>query len=293
MRHGLALVLAIGGCLSAGCFSTQPTRTASRYGGTAPFQGPTGDDVVQLLIALIEKPVGDPALNQDIWQLADEQGIDLEHKVALHANGFRMGQFGSSPPASLLDLIHSERSCVNPRCINMRASNPTPVLLGPEQSRCCFQLLRSGDTIPIELERAQCQLQVTPLLNRDGTTRLKFVPCIKHGQPTRITEPVQEPGGTLGWHYEVRQPMAEYQHLSWQQTVSDKDYAIVGTWLDRQGTLGQCCFIETEPPAPIQRLLVLRVMRAGLDSQPPEDLVSKSSIAAQASQTVRGTPPSP
>lgn len=293
MRHGLALVGAWCSVLALGCYTPQPVKTLSLYGARAPFEGPTGGDVVQLLVALIERPVGDHALNQDIWQLADEQSLDLEHKVVLHENGFRMGQFGSCPPSSLRDLIRSDRSCVNPRCINMRAGNPTPVLLGPTQSHCSFHLVHSGMDKPVELDQAQCQLQVIPTLTKEGKTRLQFTPGIKHGQSTMTPRSVQDPGGTLRWLMEARQPTESYDHLSWYQTVSDSDYVVIGTWLDKQGTLGQRCFLETDVPPPVQRLLVLRAMRAGQDNVPPDDYLSKSpAIAAQAGlTTIRGTLP--
>jgi hypothetical protein len=292
MRHGLTLVLLMCGAAPLGCFSSQPSRSVSQYGRPSTFLGPTGADVVQVRVALLERPVGDHAINQEIWQLADEQSVDLEHKVALRDNGFRMGQFGSSPPGSLLDLIRSERSCINPECINMRAGNPRLVRLGPVQSHCAFQQIRSGECIPVEMDRVQCHLQVTPTLTREGTTRLEFVPVLKYGQPTMTPQPIQEPGGTLNWRIEMHQPTTSYPQLSWHQTVSDSDYIVIGTWLDRPGTLGQRCFVETETPPPLQRLLVLRALRAGHEPLAPEDWLSKSSsIAAQAGLTARGTPP--
>jgi hypothetical protein len=293
MRHGLALVVALCGGLLVGCFTAAPTRTLSLYGRRPTFEGPTGADVVHLLVALIERPVGDHAINQEIWQLADEQSVDLEHKVVLHDNGLRMGQFGSCPPASLNDMIRSHRSCLNPKCISMRAGNPTTVLLGPTQPHFSFQLVDSDQTTTIDLDQAQCQLQVTPTLTKDGKTRLEFAPCIRHGQPSMTPRPIQDPGGTLRWNMMWQKPTESYAQLNWQQTVCDSDWVVIGTFLDKQGTLGQRCFIETEMPPPVQRLLVLRALRTGQDNLPPEDCLSKSpSIAAQASQTtVRGTPP--
>src|SRR5262249_14814824 len=159
----------------------------------------------------------DYALNQEIWQLADEQSLDLEHKVLLHQNGFRMGQFGNCPPSSLRDLLQSDRSCLNPKDIYMRAGNPTIVLLGPTQSHCSCQLVRDGDSMPVEMDQAQCQLQVVPTLTKDGKTRLQFTPWIKHGQAAMTPRPIQDPGGTLRWEWECQQPSESYTHLSWQQ----------------------------------------------------------------------------
>src|SRR5262249_37608099 len=147
---------------------------------------PTGDDVVQLLVALVERPIGDFALNQEIWELADEQSLDLHGKVLLEENGFRMGQFGTLPPASLRELIRSERSCGNPRRIRTPAGSSTDVLLGPAVSRCAFELRREQQATPVELDQAQGMLVVAPTLVGDGRVQLQFTPAVKHGQPNLL-----------------------------------------------------------------------------------------------------------
>src|SRR5262249_51475294 len=128
--------------------------------------------------------------------------------------------------------------------------------------------------------------QVIPTLAGEGRVQLQFTPAIKHGQQTLTPRSVQEPGGTLRWDLQVRQPMEAYPQLSWRQTVSDSEYIIVGTWLDRRSTLGQSCFIQAEGLTPVQRLLVLRALRSAEDDVPSDDQLTRSpSIAAQAGLT--------
>jgi hypothetical protein len=291
MRLRLAMLLALSLVAGVGCFTAGPERTTTQYGARPPFQGPTGDDVVQLLVALIERPVGDFALNQEIWELADEQSVDLQAKVLLEENGFRMGQFGTQPPGSLRDLVASERSCVNPRRIQMRSGNNTQILLGPSSSRYVFQLRRDGQATPVELDQGQGMLLVTPHFTAEGKVQVQFTPAVKHGQQLLEPRSIQDPGGTLRWDLQVHQPMETYTHLSWQQTVCDSEYIIVGTWLEKHQTLGQSCFIEAEGIAPVQRLLVLRAMHSGQDEVPANDRLSRSpSLAVQAGLTaVRGS----
>jgi hypothetical protein len=291
MRRVLPVVLALCSGIFVGCFTPPTEHTAARY--PSPFEGPTGDNVVLLLVALVERPVGDRAINEEIWELADEQGIDLEHKTVVYDNGFRVGQFGSQPPASLRDLIRSERSCANPRQIRLHAGNATTVVLGSTQSHSFFQLVKDADKTSVELDQAQCQLQIVPTLLPDGHTRLQITPVVKHGQPSVMPRAVQEPSGTLRWDMRVQQPLETYSNLGWQQTVDDSDYLIIGTRLDHTDTLGQLCFIQTDGEPPIQRLLVLRAMRGGSDAHPIEEVTNRSStIAAQAGlQTARGAHP--
>jgi len=293
MRQVSAVVLALCSTIVLGCFSPQHERTAALYQSQSPFQGPTGENVVQLLVALVERPVGDYAINGEIWELADEQGIELEHKALVYDNGLRIGQFGSLPPASLRDLIRSERSCANPRRIRLYSGNSTNVVLGTTQSHCAFQLVNDDDKTLVELDQAQCQFQIVPTLLSDGHTRLQITPLIKHGQPNFAPHAIQEPSGTLRWEMLVQQSVETYANLAWQQTVDDSDYIVIGTRLELPDTLGQRCFIQMDSDPPVQRLLVLRALRGGLDAIPVEELLSRSpSIAAQAGlSTIRGVHP--
>jgi hypothetical protein len=297
MRHGQAMMLLLLTGSLLGCFTPRPERTTALFDPQQPFQGPTGDDVVQLLVALVERPAGDRALNQEMWVLADEQSVNLENspetRRRLGENGLRVGQFGSAPPGSLQELIRSGRSCVNPWCIRMHAGKPTPVVLGPPWGRCTFTLHGDGLDQEADLDQAQCLLQVVPTLTADNRTRLEFTPCIQHGKPNLTPQPVHDPSGMLRWDLKVQQPTESYPALSWQQTIGESEYLVVGTWLDRPDTLGQRCFIHTEGPQPVQRLLVLRALRTPVDPASIEQMLSRSpALALQANlSAVRGSRP--
>src|SRR5262249_31000495 len=117
MRHGQARLLGLLTALLAGCATGKVPHAVTWLDHLRPFQGPTGPDVVSMQVALIERPVGDPYLNHELWAGADEQAIPLERKVVLEDNGLRVGQIGGIAPAKLLALLTSEKSCINPRCL--------------------------------------------------------------------------------------------------------------------------------------------------------------------------------
>ncbi len=109
-------------------------------------------------VAIIERPLGDSFLNQELWSEADEQAIradvgeqavSLERKTALEKNGFRVGQVGGlMPPAKLLSLLLSPRSC-QPHRVQLHAGNATTIPLGPVWPHCRCQLVaRRGKTCP-------------------------------------------------------------------------------------------------------------------------------------------------
>src|SRR5262249_48061548 len=126
MRHAAALGLALLTGALAGCFTGRGERSLTRAASQRPFEGPTGADGVQLQGAVVERPLGDRFLNFELWELGDEQGVNLERKPVLEENGFRVCQIGGLPPAGLQALLTSPRSCPDPRLVRGRAGEPAP-----------------------------------------------------------------------------------------------------------------------------------------------------------------------
>jgi hypothetical protein len=209
-------------------------------------------------VALLECPVGDPIINHELWNSVDEQVVSLERKAVLEDNGFRIGQIGGITPARLQTLLTSEKSCVNPRRLFLHADNPTSLVLGPRAAVCQFELQQRDQPAPVSLTEAECTLSVTPSLTKDGRMRLQFTPQIRYGDK-RLT-PQAAPDGS-GLMLAEGQPTKTYSTLAWELTLAPNQYLIVGARSDRQTTLGYRCFLRTDEPIPVQRLLVIRTSR--------------------------------
>ncbi len=141
MRRRLALMLAL--CLgcAAGCHPGGAARSTAWLPRLRPFQGPAGADVVQMRVALVECPLGEPDfryINGELWALADERAIDLEHQQVMKDSGFRVGQVGSQPPARLLELLTSGRSNTAARSISFRADHAKELPIGPTLPACRY-----------------------------------------------------------------------------------------------------------------------------------------------------------
>src|SRR5262249_7149705 len=115
MCDGRALVLGLLAGLLGGCAPERALHPAAWLEHLRPNQGRSGPDVVQLEVALVERPLNDPYLSEDLWKLVDEHAVPPEREVVLNDNGFRAGKLGGVVPGELLDLLRSERSCANPR----------------------------------------------------------------------------------------------------------------------------------------------------------------------------------
>jgi hypothetical protein len=271
---GLMLAL-VGGCTPS--TSLRPTSWLER------LQGPTGPDVVVMVVAVVEQPAGDRYLNQELWASADEQIVPLDHRSVLEDNGFRVGQVAGIVPETLQELLLSPRSNANPKQYTTRAGNVTNIALGPLQPSCSFQSQRDGQPTDVSFKKAQCQLRIVPSPASDGRMRLEFTPQIVHGDETVVTKPNAERSGREMRH---EQPTESFAHLTWDVTLAPGEFIVVGARIDKPDTLGQRCFIEMkEDAAPVQRLLVIRAGRAASPS------TSRSASSGEITVSDKKSPP--
>jgi hypothetical protein len=290
MRHGSALLL-LSTLTLIGCTSEKPVRSGSWFDRLLQPAGPTGPEAVQMDVALLERPLGDPYINRDLWDAADEQVIPLESRGILEDNGFRIGQIGGITPARLQALLTSERSCVNPRRIRTLAGRPSKLVLGPEMECCECRVQGEGSPVSIQLDRALCTFEVVPTLTADRRTRLRFVPQVLHGAANLKPCPASDQSG---WMLKEERPAERYAQLAFEVSLAPNEYVVIGGRFDKPETLGHRCFLRAGETPPVQRILVIRTARdPGSPSDPPfpDEPISVRSppLAFRAGMTARGS----
>jgi hypothetical protein len=267
--------------LLAGCLTGKPEESVSWRDHFQPLCGPTGPDVVQMDVALLERPVGDRYVNQDLWEFVDEQTIGPEQKGVLEDNGLRVGQVGGIPPAGLQMLLTSDASCVNPRRIRLHAGNPTTLLIGPPLPTCHFQVHTVPEPVTVDVEQAQCTLVVVPTLTKDGHIRLQFTPQVPHGETVLMPCPVPE---SSRWVLQEQRPTEKFPATAWEITLAPNEYVVVGGRFDRPDTLGHRFFLHADATTPVQQLLVIRA--SGDGPMPCELLADAPADDGSPNQTV-------
>jgi hypothetical protein len=275
----------------AGCLSGRRADDSSLAARRIPDAGAA--EVVRIDVAVIERPAGDHYLNHGLWDLADEQAVDLEHKSALDDNGFRVGVIGGLLPADLLALLSSERSCSEPHRIQLFAGASTSLPIGPRHTHCSFTLFPGGRTIPVDLHDATCSFEVVPALADRGRTTLRFTPVVKHGGDRREPRAIRDPSGEHRWNLEMQASTESYKAMSWEVTLSPEEYVVIGTRIGGDDTLGESFFLDTDSTRPKQRLFVIRTGRASPDAAPDEIPGDKTApLALQAGwRSARGARP--
>jgi hypothetical protein len=259
MRRAVALLLGLGltGTL-LGCV-TGPPAPGGWLDRLQVLQSPSGPDVVQIDLAVLEMPLADGYLFHDVWQEADDQVVGLERQAALEDNGFQVGQVGGITPAGLLSRLTSDRSCSTGERRILHAGHPTSITIGPSVSSRSFAVLQDGKAGPGRLDHAACVLEVLPTLAADGRTSLRFTPVLESTDRSNFYKPTPD---RSGWMVGEEKETRSLSNLSWEVTLAVNEYVIVGGRHEREGTLGYQFFIRPEESPPRQRLLVIRTGRA-------------------------------
>jgi hypothetical protein len=263
MRRRLALMVALCLVSAVGCTPVEKVPSTSWLPRRHPFQGPTGPDVVQMRVALLECRPGEADwkyVNEELWQLADESLIDLDHKKVMDESGFRVGKIGTQPPSRLLALLTSKRSNAYPRDLSFRTGDPKPLAAGPTLPRCCFRLERDGE--PVELDQADCKLVVVAARGTEGRTVLRVTPQVIHGDARNVFKVDAQAGSFVSLQ---ERPTESYAPMAWEAELALNEYLIVGGSYDAPETLGHQFFVRPDEAPPVQRLLVIQMGAA-----PPE-----------------------
>jgi hypothetical protein len=291
MRRWQGVLLGLLSGVLVGCTTVESVRSTSWLGRPRPLQVPSGADIVQLQVALLERRVGDQYLNERLWPLVDESAIPTDHKFALEQNGFRVGQVGGLPPPELLALLTSERSCIDPRLVRLHVGITKQLLLGPALPSCHFQIEQDGRQDDLALEQAQIMLEVVPSLAENGQIRLHFTPQVEHGERKLVPCAAEDRSGMV---LRPERAMNRYSALGWDITLAPNEYVVIGARIERPQSLGYQGFIRADEAQPVQRLLVIRTSRTAPDAPDDLDEVLQRSppVASQASwSAVRGSAP--
>lgn len=286
MRQWAALGAGLLTWLLTGCAGgpSGPSRHAAARASASAAA--SGRDMVVIEVALLECPLGDPYINQEVWRFADELVVGPEHQAALEDNGFRVAQVGGIVPDELQELLTSKRSNVNPRQRQIPVGQSAALNLGPTLPVLQCTIRENGEPHSVDLEQALCQLMVVPRYTDDGKIHLHFTPQVEYGE--RVTTYQPAPDGT-GWAMQIERPHKSFPALDGDVTLAANQYLVVGARFDQRQSLGCASFVQADPSDPVQRLLVLRTRSLGAPSaqgdEPGAVYASRAPVLAEQAQT--------
>jgi hypothetical protein len=245
----------------------------------APTEG------VYVECVLLERPVGDPFLDRELWDAALPVGSP-EGRVLLSENGLRAAVLSGNPPQKFQALLESESEVVNSRGLTFASRKEEVLPTSGPHAKLEFRLLAdlAGRRATVSLEEARCGFLVRPEAAEDGRVKLACEPQIQHGQRREYLRPSEDFTGFVKFE-EV--PLARYQPLAFEATLGRNEFLLVGWQADQPGTLGEALFAASANGLPRQRVLVVRARMPNAPSDLPPVGTRRPSIAAEAGRLPR------
>jgi hypothetical protein len=276
-RVGLIVVCAL---IAGGCFTRTarpPIESVARsLAPVVPVEG------IYLESVILERPLGDPFLDRDLWAEALPVGAQ-ETRALLSENGLRAGVLSGSLPQRFQTLLESETESLGGRGLTfaMRKDEVLPTS-GPNEV-CEFGLLAdlAGKRAPVALKQARGGILVRPE-PLSGRVKVWCEPQIQHGEKRDLLRPSADGTGFVKFE-EV--PLARYPMLGFDAPLGRNEYLLIGWHANQPDTLGAALFAVEASGQPRQRVLVIRARQ--VNSGPAPDLPSlgptrRPSVAAEA-----------
>ena len=238
-------------------------------------------DSVTLEIWTVRLPLGDSQQSDAVWNEIDEQQIPTHVRRELKRNGLRVGVVGASVPDSLARMLELTDAPPDENAVWQEVDLQTT----PNVTRRVVQVREGGkveitptSTVYDELHllyhedgtvrgrtysAAQAVFNGQVNLNGDGSVRLQLTPELHYG-------PAQQKisfRGSGAARYETIRAKEVYEKLRTGTTISPGEMLLLGSLIDRPGSLGHNFFSEDSPEGLQQRLLLVRLARS-----PPGDL---------------------
>lgn len=286
------LCVAAAGCLDRAGGSRWPARSANGGSPLARSIAPPGRPAkptspagtLYATAILIERPIGDPYLDRELWAAARPAGTE-EEQVLLAENGLRAAVLGGNLPSGFQKLVGSEADTVNPHGLTFASRKETVVPTAEPADPCQYAVLAdlAGGRARVNLRQARAGVLIHPEATTDGRVQVRCEPQVQHGERRDWLRPTAD---ATGFTIQGEVPRERYPALAFEAVLGPSDYLVIGSPSTAAGTLGAAMFDVEAGGRPRQRVLVLRVARLG-DS--PGDLpaipnLRRPSIAAEVSR---------
>jgi hypothetical protein len=282
-RAKLSLVAVLATGLS-GCFLARWDGGNFWPGRSKPAESAPGPDVVFMDAPVLEAPLTDRYVSDELWTVADEQiqSISPSLHKSLEENGLRVGLVRGRPPDGLMGLLTNKRTNREGLRYRRASGNPATVVQGlPRLERCDFSFWLDGKSDPLVFEQAQCQFQLLPALDPDGKVRIQFTPQIEFQDPKKWSRlnPI------IAINVQGQRSTEPFTALRWETALAANEWLLIGPLLDKAKSLGCRFLVSPNPDRPIQRLIAVRAGRFASASDLPSQPGQAQPLAAQ---VVRG-----
>jgi len=267
---GVLLALASCGCLAPKTHQASLPPSLLRPASAS-------DDSVTLEIFFARFSLGADDLNQELWNLVDEQHLDSETRRQLARNGMRAGIVGTQIPDPLAQLMQlSDRPLtedekkqgvsldveprVSKRLLQLRFGKRGEIVASPVVEE--LSLLMTHNEVLEGKTLLKAQAVFTAQVERhDGrSSLLSLLPELRHGQPQQ-----QWTGQDGILRLDMSRDREIFEQLQIKTAIAPGQILLIGCQATAPGSLGHHFFTEDSSEGRIQKLLVIRAVQVPSD----------------------------
>jgi hypothetical protein len=194
-----------------------------------------------LRVAILNRSIRDPAINEAVWKVADQQVIAPEARRALEVNGLRIGLItGELPPEleSVFDAPPPHK--VEPATFLLDDGEQT--LISSSDAADQVSLLMNRDNRPLgkDYQTASGFFRVTATQDGTNGVALRFIPEIHHGPVQRSYQAIGSAASYAPQQFKINDGQQEetLRDLAANLIVEPGQVAVVGCCPEQERSLG-------------------------------------------------------
>jgi hypothetical protein len=270
-------LLAVAGC-ALDKPESQPKKVFARIGGH-------GEPILQprqclLRVAIIDRMFRDPAVNETIWRVADEQVIAPPERKALQVNGLRVGRVIGELPKEIETILRGEgpnQTRIVPLNLLVE-SGETKTLISttPRVAQVSLLINRDDRVTGADYKDASGFLRLIPRHHGEHAVSLRVIPEIHHGPIQRTFPSVPNAAGLAPHELSIRDAQKEeaIRDLTMDLILEEGQVAIFGCRPENVQNLGTFLFSQplVENEERHQRLVLVWASRnlSGVVAEAPK-----------------------
>ena len=258
MRDRRFILMMLVTLMLTGCVGGKSSRTTSLFNRSQEQSGPHGPDAVYIQYAVIERPLGNPMMDRQIWNSLDELVLPSEKREILNQNAIRVGLVSSLPSSELSALISNPGRKGSHREHRLYANNSYSILMQGPLPKVEYQVQNTMDGKPavIKFENSRFTFAITPTITRENKIVVHCVPEVEYSDKSHWL-----PIGAVGERWRGRLPIERYTALGWDITLAPRDFLVIGTSYEAKKSLGHFMLTDESGDTMVQKLLVIKAGR--------------------------------
>jgi hypothetical protein len=248
----LAGMAACGLLIVAGCAmdkpGSRPQQIFNRIGGH-------GGQIIEpkrcmLRVVILTRPFNEPAINEVVWRVADEQIIPPAQRRALASNGLRIGRILGDLPAELETILNAggpQNPQVIPTTLLLESGEQNLINVSEAVEQATLLINRDNRIEGGDYQAVSGYFRVTPRHQGAHGVAVRLIPEIHHGPLQRTFPALNGTPGLAPQQLSVRDGQKEepFLELTVDLELEPGQVAVVGCRPDSPSSLGSFLFSES------------------------------------------------